>query len=175
MKLAIPSPPLVANCRPCNLRDFLVRARLKPQQQQQHRGSQKCGRPHCMTCASIKTGTSFCSAATGQTYYHTACSQWRMVSPREVVALQPGVYLLPLGEYLVSVKTSVRFVYTPSGTPQINEKARTRFSVKARVKAGCTEDVQAFRRSFLMKYRTHVRPTFRFTVPTADLLPKKKR
>ena len=73
MKLAVPSSPLVANRWEKNLKDLLVRAKLKPQQQkqQQHKGSLQCGRAHCRTCTHIKTGTctKFCSGVIKETFY----------------------------------------------------------------------------------------------------------
>ena len=67
----ISDPPLVANRRPRNLKDFFVRAILKPQQQQQqqqHKGTIRCGRPRCKTCAHIRPGTRFCSTVAKDTF-----------------------------------------------------------------------------------------------------------
>ena len=68
MTRAVPEPPLVANRRPRNLKDLLVRASLKPPQIN-HEGSSQCRRPRCKTCAHIKTGTRFDSATTGETFH----------------------------------------------------------------------------------------------------------
>ena len=67
MKEAVPSPPLVANRRPKNLKDLLVRASLKPPLQR-HEGSTRCGRPRCKSCMHIKTGITFKSAVTGENF-----------------------------------------------------------------------------------------------------------
>ena len=67
MKKAIPSPPLVANRRPKNLKDLLVRATMKPPQRI-YEGSNRCGRPRCKTCIHIKTGINFNSAVTGEKF-----------------------------------------------------------------------------------------------------------
>ena len=64
----VPDPPLVANRRPRNLKDLLVRASSKPPQID-YQGSSQCGRPRCKTCARIKTGTRFSSATTGETFH----------------------------------------------------------------------------------------------------------
>ena len=66
MELAIPSPPLVANRRPRNLKELLTKATLKPSQR--HNGSHGCGRSHCKTCAHVRTGTSFVSTATDERF-----------------------------------------------------------------------------------------------------------
>ena len=59
----------MANRWPRNLKDFLVREILKPQQQQQqHKGTIRCGRPCCKTCAHIRPGTRFCSTVTKDTF-----------------------------------------------------------------------------------------------------------
>ena len=63
MKLATPSPPLVANRRPRNLKELLTKAKLKPSQR--HNGSRGCGRPRCKTCALVRTGTDCVSRVTG--------------------------------------------------------------------------------------------------------------
>ena len=67
MKEAVPNPPLIANRRPKNLKDLLVRASLKPPPQR-HEGSNRCGRPRCKSCVHIKTGITFKSAVTGENF-----------------------------------------------------------------------------------------------------------
>ena len=66
MKLATPSPPLVANRRPRNLKELLTKATLKPSQR--HNGSHGCGRARCKTCAHVRTGTDFVSTVTGERF-----------------------------------------------------------------------------------------------------------
>ena len=56
--------PLVAYCRPPNLKDLLVRAGLK-QQRETYKGNSSCKHPRCKACAHIKTGTAFNSTTTG--------------------------------------------------------------------------------------------------------------
>ena len=67
MKKAVPNPPLVANRRPKNLNDLLVRATMKPPQQL-HEGNSPCGRPRCKSCAHIRAGVTFESARTGEKF-----------------------------------------------------------------------------------------------------------
>ena len=67
MKKAVPNPPLVANRRPKNLRDLLVRAEMKPPQQL-YEGNSACRRPRCKSCIHIKTGSAFESATTGEKF-----------------------------------------------------------------------------------------------------------
>ena len=67
MKKAVSNPPLVANRRPRNLNDLVVRASLKPPQQ--YRGNYQCGRPRCKTCKHIKTGNNFTSTARDETFF----------------------------------------------------------------------------------------------------------
>ena len=64
MKKAVPNPPLVANRRPKNLKDLLVRAMMKPSQQL-YEGTSPCGRLCCKSCTHIRTGNTFESATTG--------------------------------------------------------------------------------------------------------------
>ena len=67
MNKAVPNPPLVANRRPKNLKDLLVRAMMKPPQQL-HEGTSPCGKPRCKSCMHIRTGNAFESAAPGEKF-----------------------------------------------------------------------------------------------------------
>jgi len=48
LKKAIPEAPIVAYCRPKNLRDLLVSAELKSPDTHLTQGSNPCGRPRCL-------------------------------------------------------------------------------------------------------------------------------
>ena len=67
MNKAVPNPPLVADRRPKNLKDLLVRAMMKPPQQL-HEGTSTCGKPCCKSCMHIRTGKAFESAAMGEKF-----------------------------------------------------------------------------------------------------------
>ena len=67
MRNAVALPPLVANRRPKNLKDLLVRATLKPPLQV-YEGSSQCLRPRCKTCPIINTNDTFTSNSTGNTF-----------------------------------------------------------------------------------------------------------
>ena len=64
---ALPEPPLVAYCRPPNLRDFLVRS-AHGQKKETYEGNSQCHQPHGKTCAHIRTGTTFRSTTTGERF-----------------------------------------------------------------------------------------------------------
>ena len=67
MKKAVPNPPLVANRRPKNLKDLLVRVTMKPPQHL-YQGNSPCGRPSCKSCTHIQTSITFESATTGEKF-----------------------------------------------------------------------------------------------------------
>ena len=66
MKLVAPSPSLLANRRPWNLKDLLTKATVKLPYR--HKGSHGCRRPRCKTCAHMKLGTSFTSKITNERF-----------------------------------------------------------------------------------------------------------
>ena len=68
MKEAVPNPPLVANRRPKNLNDLLVRVMMNPPQQL-YEGNSLCGRPCCKSCMHIQTGITFDSATMGEKFH----------------------------------------------------------------------------------------------------------
>ena len=77
MRQIISSAPMVAYGRHKNLKDLLVRATLKSPQQF-HEGTRQCGRPHCKTCAHIKVGVSFSSAAADNDFRVSATANCKM-------------------------------------------------------------------------------------------------
>ena len=68
LKKAIPKRPLIAYRRPKNLRDLLVKAKLKPAGLQPAGGSSPCGTRRCLTCSHIQTGIAFRSATMNQAF-----------------------------------------------------------------------------------------------------------
>ena len=72
----LPEPPLVAYCRPPNLRDLLVRAAYG-QTKEAYRGNSQCQQPCCKTCPHMKTGTLFCSKTTGERFCVKAIADCR--------------------------------------------------------------------------------------------------
>ena len=68
MQKAVPNAPLVAYRRPRSLKDLLVRASIRLPENILHEGSRQCGRRRCKTCAHVRTGTDFTSAATGKKF-----------------------------------------------------------------------------------------------------------
>ena len=71
VKLAVPELPLVANRRPPNLKDLLVRTSSKPPLIK-YEGSSQCRHSRCKTCVHIKVGTRFSSATTGEKFHARA-------------------------------------------------------------------------------------------------------
>ena len=67
MQLAVPNLPLVAYRRARNLKDLLVRAQIRPPQQE-YKGTSRCGRPRCKTCSLVRTGVRFCSTTTKESF-----------------------------------------------------------------------------------------------------------
>ena len=67
VKKVVPNPPLVANGRPKNLKDLLVRATMKPPQQL-HEGNSPCGRLRCKSSVHIWTSMTFAAAITGEKF-----------------------------------------------------------------------------------------------------------
>ena len=68
MREAVPLPPLVAYCRPKNLRDLLTRATLKPSLEV-YEGNSQCCHPRCKMCKIIKTCKMFSSTVTGTVFH----------------------------------------------------------------------------------------------------------
>ena len=68
VKAAIPDSPIVAFRRPHNLRDLLVRAKLKETNPPTQTGNHPCNSTRCKTCHMIKIEETFKSHSTGTTH-----------------------------------------------------------------------------------------------------------
>ena len=68
LKAILPKAPLLSFRRPKNLRDELVRAKLKPVEEVA-RGMFICGNKKCKICGFVKTGPMFCSSTNGWNFH----------------------------------------------------------------------------------------------------------
>ena len=68
LKAAIPDPPIVAFRCPHNLRDLLVRAKLKETNPPTQTGNHPCNSTRCKTCHMIRIEETFKSHSTGTTH-----------------------------------------------------------------------------------------------------------
>ena len=81
LQRAVPLPPLIASCRPINLRDLLVRASLTITGQEPP-GNRPCGAAGCKTCPILTSTDEFTSHTTNQMFkinFVTSCKSFNII------------------------------------------------------------------------------------------------
>ena len=75
LKVAIPDTPIVALRSPCNLRELIMRAKLKMMNTHTQTGNSPCNSTHCKTCHMTMREGSFMSRSTGTTQGFVDCAR----------------------------------------------------------------------------------------------------